>query len=332
MKSIHRNEGMTMKIDALGCHIKHNSITTNESYIRRLLKEINNNKGLYIMILPVLAFYILFYYKPMYGAIIAFKEFLPGKGIWASPWVGFQNFTDFFQSMFFGRVLKNTIIISITSIVFGFPAPIILALMINELRNKHFTKTIQTISYMPHFISLVVVCGMIKEFTRNTGVITYILDIFGFPQITMLNQPGMFVPIYVISGVWQEVGYGSIIYLAVLAGLDQELYEAASIDGAGRWKQTIHITLPGLVPTIVIMFILRMGGIMNVGFEKIILLYNPAIYSTADVISSYVYRKGIQDFSWSFSTAVGLFNSVINFFFLVITNWISRKVNDSSLW
>jgi putative aldouronate transport system permease protein len=301
-------------------------------YMKRLFKVINENKSLYVMILPVLLYYAIFCYKPMYGAIIAFKEFNPGKGIWGSPWVGFQHFTDFFQGMYFWRVLKNTVLISITSIIFGFPAPIILALLINELKSRYFKKAVQTISYMPHFISLVVVAGMITEFTQDNGVITYLLSLIGFEKVSMLTKPGLFLPIYVISGIWQEIGWGSIIYLAALAGIDQQLYEAAKIDGAGKWKQTLYVTVPCLMPTIMIMFILRMGGIMNVGFEKIILLYNPGIYDTADVISSYVYRKGIQEFSWSFSTAVGLFNSVINFFFLIIFNWISRKFNDSSLW
>lgn len=303
-----------------------------EPYFRRLSKSISANKSLYVMILPVLAFYIIFCYKPMYGAIIAFKEFTPGLGIWGSPWVGLDHFKEFFQGMYFKRVLTNTVSISLASIVLGFPAPIILALLINELRNKYFTKLVQTVSYMPHFISLVVVCGIIKEFTKDDGVITYLLGFLGFEKVTMLNKPSLFLPVYVISEIWQGVGWGSIIYLAALAGIDQELYEAARIDGAGRWKQTLYVTIPCLVPTIMIMLILRMGGIMNIGFEKIILLYNPGIYDTADVISSYVYRKGIQEFSFSYSTAVGLFNSVVNFTFLLASNWLSRKVNDTSLW
>jgi len=302
------------------------------SYIRRLLKYINMNKGLYVMIIPVLAFYILFCYKPMYGAVIAFKDYIPSKGIWGSPWVGLQNFAEFFRSMYFGRVLKNTVIISASSIIFGFPAPIILALLLNELRLRYLKRTVQTITYMPHFISLVVICGLIKEFTMDTGVVNTVLSVFGFERVTMLLQPGLFVPVYVISGIWQEIGWGSIIYLAAISGIDQELYEYATIDGAGRWKQTLHITLPGMAPTILILFILCLGNIMNVGYEKIILLYNPMIYSTSDVISSYVYRKGLLEFGWSFSTAVGFFNSIINFFFLITANFITKKFSDSSLW
>lgn len=306
--------------------------STRETFFNRLARDIGMNKSLYVMIIPVLAFYLIFSYKPMYGAIIAFKEYVPGKGIWGSPWVGFQQFKDFFSGMYFSRVLTNTLVISITSIVFGFPAPIILALLINELKSKYFSKAVQTITYMPHFISLVVVCGLIRDFTGHNGFITQLFSMFGMEKVDMLQKSGLFVLIYVISGIWQEVGFGSIIYLAALTGIDQELYEAARIDGANRWKQVLNVTIPGILPTIVIMLILRMGGIMNVGFEKIILLYNPLIYNTSDVISSFVYRKGILEFSWSYSTAVGLFNSVINFFFLISSNWLSKKFNDSSLW
>ncbi len=305
------------------------------SYIYNLISAIRTNKGLYIMILPVLAYYIIFCYKPMYGAIIAFKDFNPVDGILHSPWAkmsGLQNFYDFFQSAYFFRVLKNTLNISVISIIFGFPAPIILALLLNELKNRHFTRVVQTISYMPHFISLVVVCGIIKDFTSDSGVITYLLSYMGVEKVSMLGKPELFLPIYVISDIWQGIGWGSIIYLAALTGINPELYEAAAIDGAGKWRQVLNVTLPCLMPTIMIMLILRMGNIMNIGYEKIILLYNPAIYETSDVISSFVYRKGIQQFDYSFSTAVGLFNSVINFFFLVMSNWMSRKFNDTSLW
>lgn len=284
------------------------------------------------MILPVLAFYIIFHYVPMYGVIIAFKNFTPGLGIMDSPWVGLQNFTEFFTGMYFFRIVKNTLIISVTSIVVGFPAPIIFALLLNELKNQKFKKVVQTVTYMPHFISLVVVCGMILQFTKDTGVISYALQLIGIPAKSMLNYPENFVPIYVISGLWQEIGWGSIIYLSAIAGIDQQLYEAAQIDGASRFRQVINITIPAIMPTIMVMLILRLGNIMSVGFEKIILLYNPAIYSTADVISSFTYRKGLQEFSWSYSTAVGLFNSVINFVFLLTSNWLSKKFNEQSLW
>lgn len=304
----------------------------NQSYWVRLKKDLRVNKSVYIMFLPVLAFYLIFHYKPMYGAIIAFKDYTPIKGILGSEWIGFKNFVDFFTSFYFWRVLKNTLVISFSTLLFGFPAPIILALLINELKSKLFSRTVQTITYMPHFISMVVICGMIRTFTMDSGIINDIIAFFGGERVTLLSRPNMFVPVYVLSGIWQEVGWGSIIYLAAMAGIDQELYEAAKIDGAGRWKQTLYVTLPGIAPTIIILLILRMGSLLNVGFEKIILLYNPAIYETADVISSFVYRKGLQEFNWSYSSAVGLFNQVINFILLICTNWISKKVNESSLW
>jgi putative aldouronate transport system permease protein len=299
---------------------------------RRVVSDFRNNRTLYLMILPVLAYYLIFRYKPMYGAVIAFKDYLPMKGIMGSPWVGFKHFQDFFQQYYFWRILKNTLVISGASIIFGFPAPVILALLINELRGRTFSRTVQTISYMPHFISLVVICGLIRDFIQDDGVISVFLSNFGIEKVSMLIKPELFVPIYVISDIWQNIGWGSIIYLAALSGVDQEQYEAATIDGAGKWKQLLHVTLPGIMNTIVIMLILRLGGIMSVGFEKIILLYNPAIYDTADVISSFVYRKGILGFNWSFSTAVGLFNSVINFTFLIGANWISKKVNSTGIW
>jgi putative aldouronate transport system permease protein len=298
----------------------------------RFLREMTKNGQLYLIALPVLAYYIIFHYVPMYGAQIAFRNFSPSTGVAGGPWVGFRHFIDFFGSVYFLRVLKNTLTISATSLVFGFPAPIILALLINELRAKRFPRIVQTLTYMPHFISMVVICGMIREFTSQNGLISVVLSYFGVPARTMLNDAGLFVPIYVISGVWQGVGWGSIIYLAALAGIDPELYQAASIDGAGRWKQTRHVTLPCLLPTIIVLLILRTGNILSVGAEKIILLYNPAIYETSDVISSYVYRRGLLNSDWSFSSAVGLFNSVVNFILVAFVNWLSRKTSQTSLW
>jgi len=204
--------------------------------------------------------------------------------------------------------------------------------MINELRSKAFSRIVQTITYMPHFISLVIICGMIKQFTSDRGFITMMLSTIGMKQENLLSNPALFVPIYVISGIWQQAGWGSIVYLAALAAIDQELYEAAKIDGAGKFRQLIHITIPCLVPTIVTLFILRTGTILSVGHEKIILLYNPAVYETADVISSYVYRQGLLNSDWSYSAAVGLFNSTVNFILVVIVNKISKKVSEISLW
>ena len=276
---------------------------------------------------------IIFCYKPMYGALIAFQDYNPlNPGVLNNEWVGFKNFIDFFQGKYFWRLIKNTVTISLSSIIFGFPIPIIFALLLNEITHKKFVKVIQTMSYMPHFISIVVVCSMIMSFTNSGGFINEIAQFFGYSGKPMLSNSGLFVPIYVISAIWQGMGWDSILYIAALAGINQELYEAAEIDGAGRFQQLLHITLPGIAPTIVIMFILRMGSLMNVGYEKVILLYNPLTYQTADVISSYVYRMGIEKMSYSYSTAVGLFNSAINVLLLIITNWFSKKVSDTSLF
>ncbi len=300
-----------------------------ESAVR---KELSKNYELYLMFLPVFVFFLIFAYKPMYGILMAFQNYSPSKGVLGSPWVGFLHFKTFFNSFYFGRLLKNTLTISLCSIVFGFPAPILLALLMNEIKNKTFKKTVQTISYLPHFISLVVICSMIKKFTLSGGIINDIIVLFGGTRSNLLNSPSAFVPIYILSDIWTEIGWGSIIYLAALSGISMELYEAAAIEGAGRFKQAIHVTIPGIAPTIVIMFILRMGSVLSVGYEKIILLYNPMTKSVADVISSYVYEKGILNQSWSFSTAVGLFNAVINLIFLVLTNQFSKKVSDTALW
>lgn len=302
------------------------------SYRTIIQKDFKLNKSLYLLLIPGLLYYIIFHYVPMYGALIAFKDFSPRLGVMESPWVGFKHFKYFFASPSFLEILINTLRISFSNIIFGFPMPIILALLLNELRNAKFAKAIQNASYLPHFISVVVVCGMVKDFTRDTGIVTYILSLFGMEPVNMMNYPEYFVPIYVISAIWQEVGWESIIFLAALTGVDGTLYEAASIDGAGKMRQMWHVTLPGIIPTIITMLILRIGGILNVGYEKIILLYNDATLEVADVISTYVYRKGLLEQDWSFSTAVNMFNSVINLIFLCGANYISRKVNDTALW
>lgn len=303
-----------------------------QSFRSRLVRDFVLNKYLYIMMLPVIAYYLVFHYAPMYGALIAFKEYSPMKGILGSDWVGLKHFHDFFGSYYFWRILKNTILISLYTLVFEFPAPIILALLINEVRKKKFKRIVQTITYMPYFISLVVICGIITDFTNADGLINRLFMFLGYDGQAMLQKPDLFRPIYVLSEIWQRIGWESIIYIAALMSIDLEQYEAARIDGASRLKQMLYITLPGLLPTIMIMFILRMGNLLNVGFEKIILLYNPVTYETADVISSFVYRKGLLEFGWSYSSAVGLFNSVINLVLLITANAISRRVSQNSLW
>ena len=303
------------------------------SYPMRIITDIRRNKSLYLLLLPVLLYYLLFCYKPMYGALIAFMEYIPGVPMWENEWIGFENFVRFFTNRNFPRVMGNTVKISLATLLVGFPAPILFALLINELRSKIYSRVVQTVSYLPHFISLVVICGMIRDFTNSNGVITQILSSVSLVEpIALLSRSQYFLPIYLISDIWQGVGYGSIIYLAALTGINQELYEAATIDGAGKLKQMLYVTLPGILPTVVTMLILRLGRILNVGFEKIILLYNPQIYNVSDVISSYVYRLGIQQQDFSFSTAVGLFNSLINFIILLISNWLSKRLTDTGLW
>lgn len=298
----------------------------------RLGRDLIRNKTLYLMLLPVIIYYIVFEYYPMYGAQIAFKDYIPSLGIDGSKWVGVKHFKNFFSSIYIGRLLRNTISINLKSLIWGFPAPIILALLLNEVRHTGFKRVVQTISYLPHFISTVVIAGMVLKFTATDGFITNFMVLFGYPKQNLMYNPNLFQPIYVISGIWQEIGWGSIIYLAAIAGIDGELYDAAKIDGAGRWKQTLYVTLPSILPTIITMLILRIGNMMSLGFEKVFLLYNSAIYEKADVISTYVYRMGIEQMSYSFSTAVGLFNSVINLVLIISANKISRKLTETSLW
>ena len=306
--------------------------TKKTGYFRRLGRDIRNHKMIYLMAIPVLIYFLIFKYGPMYGSIIAFKDYNVSDGILGSPWVGFKHFIDFFHTADFVRIVRNTLKISIGTLIFSFPVPIIFALLLNELKSRPFARITQTVTYLPHFISMVVICGMIKEFTTMDGMITQFLTLFGMKPQNMLNNKDLFLPIYIISDIWQTFGWGSIIYLAALAGVDQEQYEAACIDGAGKLRQTWYITIPEILPTIIVMLILRVGGLVNVGQEKIILLYNPLTYETADVISSYVYRRGLNDFAWSFSTAVGLLQSVVNCILLLITNYLSWRFSETSLW
>ena len=299
----------------------------------RLKKDLSNFGGAYLMGIPVLLFYVLFHYKPLFGAMIAFKDYKPRRGIWGSPWVGFKHFQSFFDSFYFERLIGNTLTISLAGLLFAFPIAIIFALLINEIHNNKFKRTVQTISYMPHFISTVVICSMIRLFVDSNGFIVAIIEAVGIPVgQSLLNLPKAFVPIYVLSDIWQQTGWNCIIYLAALGGIDPELYEAARIDGANRWKQTLHVTLPGILETVVLLLILRVGSLMGVGHEKIILLYNDYTMETADVISSYVYRRGLINGDYSFSAAVGLFNSAINFALVVIANKISNKVTGSGIF
>ncbi|MDR0730944.1 MAG: ABC transporter permease subunit [Treponema sp.] len=299
---------------------------------KKLLKDIARNKCVYLMALPVIAFYITFCYVPMGGMLIAFQDYSPVRGIWGSKWIGLENFIGFFTDYQFFRLIRNTLLLSAYLIIFSFPAPLVLALLINELRSRPYKRVVQTISYLPHFISLVVVCGLIVDFTSSTGVVNQVLGFFGVPAVTFLMRPERFRGIFVVSDIWQHVGWGSIIYLAALSSIDTQLYEAAIIDGAGRFRQLLSVTLPSLLPTITILFIMRIGHIMSVGYEKVILLYNPTIYETADIISSFIYRRGLLNADYGFSTAVGTFNSIVNFLFVWLANRISKSLSENSLW
>ncbi|MCL2832509.1 MAG: ABC transporter permease subunit [Treponema sp.] len=308
----------------------------NNSGMEILWKKLVRDKYLILMIVPAFIYYILFKYVPMGGLIMAFKNYSPGRGIFGSPWVGFKWFSEFFSSMYFGRTFRNTLLLSLYELIFGFPVPIIFALLLNEIRTLKFKKLIQTLSYYPHFISIVIVIGIMNDlFSANTatmGLVNRLLEFSGVSPIAFMADPKWFRTLYVGSGIWQGLGWGSIIYLAALAGIDQEMYEAANIDGAGRFKQLWYITLPCLIPTIIILLILRMGRVMNVGFEKVFLMYTPLTYETADVISTYVYRRGIVDAQYGYGAAVGLFNSVINFILVISVNQISRRISETSLW
>lgn len=303
-----------------------------QGYGRRLTKDFRKNTSLYLLAIPLVLYYVLFHYKTMYGAVIAFYNYRPAKGISGSKFVGLQNFVYFFESPFFARTIKNTLAISLLSLIFAFPAPIILALLLNEVNNKFFKKTVQTITYLPHFISLVVVCGMLSQFCLSTGLFNDIIAFFGGERVSLLQGPDYYRTIYIASDIWKEVGWGSILYLAALSGVDRQLYEAASIDGANKWQQLWNVTLPGILPTVMIQLILKIGSLMSVGYEKTLLLYNPTTYNVADIISSYTYRMGLELGDWSYSTAVGLFNSVINCILLVLANRLSKKFTESSLW
>ena len=316
----------------MDANIKTRTVSHKNTLFQSITTELKKNKDLYMLLIPVLAFYLIFLYGPMFGVIIAFKDYNIGQGFLASKWVGFKYFKEYFGSIYFLRTLSNTFIISLMDIIFGFPFPIIFALMLNELKGKWFKKTVQTASYLPHFISMVVICGMITDFFGMDGLITNIISKITGENMNYIGASKYFRSIFVGTNIWQTFGWGSIIYIAALAGVDTELYEAATIDGAGRWKQLWNVTIPGIVPTIMIMLILKIGRVLSVGYEKVILLYSPQTYEVADVISSYTYRSGISGARYSYSTAVGLFQSVVNIIVLFIGNFLSAKYTETSLF
>ncbi|MFS0725423.1 ABC transporter permease [Paenibacillus sp. 1P07SE] len=285
------------------------------------------------MLSPAVLYYLIFHYGPMYGMQIAFKDYAIHLGFWGSPWVGLDNFKDFLTNFYFFRIIRNTILLSLYSLVFAFPAGIILALLLNEIRSSWFKKTVQTITYMPHFISLVVVVGIMFDFLARDGLVNNVLGaVFGTDPVAFMRESGWFRSLYIGSGIWQNIGWSSIIFLASIATINPALYEAAKIDGANRWRQTWHVTLPGMAPTIIILLILNIGQLMTVGNEKILLMYNPITYETADVIGTYTYRKGILETNYSYAAAVGMFNAVISFTLLIAANSLSRRMSETRLW
>lgn len=313
--------------------VKKISTTNLKAKKGRALKYISRNYDLYILILPALLYILIFHYWPMYGVQLAFKDYVAKLGIMGSPWVGLKHFERFFNSYYFKRLLFNTLGISIYQLVVGFPIPIILALAINEVKNTRFKKTVQTITYAPHFLSTVVLVGMLVSFlSPQNGIINQFIKIFGGEPIYFMTKPEYFKSIYVFSGVWQQMGWNSVIYVAALSSINYELHEAAIVDGASRLRRIWHINIPGIMPTIVILLILNVGRIMGVGFEKVFLMQNDLNMEASDVISTYVYRSGILGAQYSFASAVGLFNSLINFIILITVNRISKHISETSLW
>ena len=298
-------------------------------------KYIRINWVLYAMLIPGLLNLIIFKFLPMYGVVVAFQDYSPKGGFFGSTWVGLKHFRAFFRDPFCWRVLSNTFILGIESLIFSFPAPIILALLLNELRYPRFKKVVQTISYMPYFLSVVIVVGMMKEmFSMNNGVVNEFLAALGLERQNVFMMPSAFRPLYIGSGIWQGIGYSSIIYLAAIAGINPEMYESAVLDGASRLKQMWYITLPSILPTISILFIMAVAGILGNDYQKILLMYSPRTYSTADVVNTYVYRYGIETAGnhLSYSSAVGLLVNVVSLIFLFIANTVTGKLSETSLF
>ncbi|WP_299926329.1 sugar ABC transporter permease [uncultured Pelagimonas sp.] len=297
------------------------------------LQHMRREWQIYVLLAPTIIWFILFLYKPMYGLQIAFKDYSIFRGIAGSPWVGFEHFQTLFESDTFVRALKNTVIISALSMMFGFPMPIILALMFNEILNQTYKKTAQTLVYLPHFISTVIIAGIVvTAFSPSAGIVNTIIGWFGIEPIYFLTKPEWFRPIFIGSGIWQEAGFSSIVFLAAIAGVNPSLYESAVVDGASRWQMMWKITLPSIMPTIIIMLIIRIGNILEIGFELVILLYQPATYQTADVINTFIYRQGLQGGQYDVAAAAGLFNAVVAFVLVMTANTISRRVSRTSLW
>lgn len=298
-----------------------------------LIGQYKKHYQLVLLFLPCLAFFILFNYVPMLGIVIAFKDFGIGKGILGSPWVGFDNFRELFAIKGFVHVLRNTITISLLKILFGFPAPILLAILLNEVRVSQYKRVVQSLTYLPHFFSWVILGGMVLIIFSLNGPINRILQWFHLEPVQFMASTNWFIVVLVVTAIWQSVGWGTIVYLAALSGIDSQMYEAAMIDGAGRWKMTLFITLPALVPTMITMFILGLSGVLNAGFDQIYNLYNPLVYNVSDIIDTYVYRA-LQNYDFSLGTAAGLFQSAVALTLIVLTNWLARKMSngEQGIW
>lgn len=305
---------------------------TGNSLGKTLAKEFKRNWVLYVMMVPALIYFLLYCYFPMFGLVIAFQDYRVGDPFLGGKFVGFKHFTDFFQSYYFGRLLKNTFLLSMGVLIFGYPVPLIFALLLNEVRHLKFKKLAQTITYLPHFISLVVICGLILDFTKMDGLINTIIKACGGEPVPFMSKPEWFKPVYIISDIWSSFGWNSIIFIAALLGIDQEQYEAAALDGAGRLKKILYISIPGITPVIMTTLLMRLGRVMSLGFEKVFNLYNASTYETADIISTFVYRQGILNANYSSAAAIGLFNAVINLALVMAANRISKKLTESSLW
>ena len=313
--------------------VKENAVRKSGGLRERIRRDFKKNKLVWFMAIPFVLWYLIFMYVPMGGIIIAFQKYSIGAGILHSRWVGIENFRQFFGSYYAFRIIKNTVVLSFLRILFVFPSSIILALLLNEVTSNKFKRTIQTITYLPYFISLTVVCGMITQFVAKDGLIGQLMTLLGHgADSSLLVDEKYYCSIYVISDVWQQIGWGVIIYISALAGINAEYYEAATIDGANRFQKMFYITLPCLMPTIVTMFILNIGSFMSLGADKTILLYNENTYEVSDIIASFVYRRGIVEADYSFSAAVGLFNGIINLILVVSTNILSRKTTGEGLW
>lgn len=300
---------------------------------RNALSAVRRDYDLYLMLIPMILLFLLFSYRPMLSLVIAFKKYSPFRGIADSPWIGLEHFRSFFGNPYAWRVIRNTLVISLVNLFFGFPLPIIFALLLNELRARRFRKVVQTFSYIPHFISTVVVCGLVINFlSPSSGVVNSVIRYFGGTPKYFMSQASSFVPIYYLMEMWRTIGYSSIIYIAALTSISAELYEAATVDGAGRWRQFLNVTFPCLLPTIVVVLLVRLGTILNIGYEAIILLYNPSIYETADIINTYVYRVGILEGRYDFATAVSLLNSVVALILVVFANRVANKTTGTGLW